>query len=69
MTFASLAAATEVKLTEVSTLAGLDSIQPFTVAFSDHPDGQPADPADQPDCVRQLGRHQAGAEVLSQPVS
>ena len=44
-TFASLAAATEVKLTEVSTLAGLDSIQPFTVAFSDHPDGQPADPA------------------------
>jgi hypothetical protein len=45
VTFASLAAATEVKLTEVSTLAGLDSIQPFTVAFSDHPDGQPADPA------------------------
>jgi hypothetical protein len=44
-TFASLVAATEVKLTEVSTLAGLDSIQPFTVAFSDHPDGQPADPA------------------------
>ena len=44
-TFASLPAATEVKLTEVSTLAGLDSIQPFTVAFSDHPDGQPADPA------------------------
>ena len=46
-TFASLAAATEVQLTEVSTLAGLDRIQPFTVAFSDHhdPQGQPADPA------------------------
>jgi hypothetical protein len=44
-TFTSLAAASEVKLTEVSTLAGLNSVQPFTVAFSDHPDGQPADPA------------------------
>jgi hypothetical protein len=43
VTFASPAAATEVKLTEVSTLAGLDSIQPFTVAFSDHTDRQPAD--------------------------
>ena len=35
----------EVKLTEVSTLVGLNSVQPFTVAFSDHPDGQPADSA------------------------
>jgi hypothetical protein len=37
-------AATEVKLTEVASLAGLAGVQPFTVAFSDHSDGQPADP-------------------------
>jgi hypothetical protein len=43
-TIASLAAATDVKLTEVSSLSDLGSVQPFTVAFSDHPDGQPADP-------------------------
>jgi hypothetical protein len=43
-TVASLPAATDVKLTEVSSLSGLGSVQPFTIAFSDHPDGQPADP-------------------------
>jgi hypothetical protein len=42
--FAPAPEATEVNLTEVSSLAGLSGIQPFTVAFSDHPDGQPTDP-------------------------
>ena len=68
-TFASLPAATEVKLTEVSTLAGLDSIQPFTVAFSDHPDGQPADPATSLIAFDNWAVTRPGAEALSQPVS
>jgi hypothetical protein len=41
---ASPSAPTEVKLTEVSSLSGLTGTEPFTVAFSDHLEGEPADP-------------------------